>query len=211
MATAKTARVVRVEPVGRDGRLLEFEPAEPLGFVGGQYVIVNTQIVLPGGKIAKRAYSILSSDRDQRRFQIAVRRLGDGPGSTFMHSLSPGDEVLFSGPWGKFLPDDSRPRRTLVVATHTGITAALGLVRGERFAPQLATTTLVWLHRDPFLSAEVAQSLISAPIDDAIPAERPESAFLCGDGAVIYPLRDALAPADVKLEAFFNNPERRAP
>src|SRR5947207_581966 len=145
MATARTARVVRAEPVGREGRLVELESAEPLGFVGGQYIIVNTRIPLPGGKIAKRAYSILSSDDDQHRFQIAVRRIGEGPGSSFMHSLPIGGELIFSGPWGKFLPDDSRPRRTFVVATHTGITAALGLVRGQRFAPQIPTTSLVWL------------------------------------------------------------------
>ncbi|HEX4456456.1 MAG TPA: oxidoreductase, partial [Polyangia bacterium] len=43
-------------------RLVELEPAESLDFVGGQYIIVNSGITLPDGKVAKRAYSFVSAD-----------------------------------------------------------------------------------------------------------------------------------------------------
>jgi hypothetical protein len=43
----------------------------------------------------------------------------------------------------------------------------------------------------------------------------PAAAFLSGDGAVVFPMRDALGAAGldlacVRLEAFFNNPEKKA-
>src|SRR5207237_425931 len=136
VAAPKSARVAHVHDVSASTRLMELEPSEPLGFVGGQYVIVNSGIQLPDGKLAKRAYSILSADARQERLAVAVRKIG--PASTWLHERQVGDEVPFSGPWGKWLADDARPRRTLVLATDTGITAALGLMRGQAFAPQRA-------------------------------------------------------------------------
>jgi ferredoxin-NADP reductase len=158
-----------------------------------------------------------------------------------MHQLQPGDVVPFSGPWGKFLADDARPRRaTLIAATDTGITAALGLVRGAAFAPQLATARLLWLveREDYFLREDYVRARLpwSLPMTRVLipgikQAERvaaarvelervlddglPESAFLAGDGDVLYPLRERLLAAGVgdgalRLECFFNNPSKKS-
>src|SRR5437868_5868707 len=130
MASQKEARVIAVEDVAPLTRAVTLAPAERLDFIGGQYLIVNSGATLPDGKLAKRAYSIISPDARQDELVLAVRRIGAGPASSFMHELKPGDVVPFSGPWGKFLADDARPRRsTWLVATDTGITAALGLAR----------------------------------------------------------------------------------
>jgi ferredoxin-NADP reductase len=147
MADARTARLSAGRGLGPKTRLLEFSipDGQPLGFVGGQYIIVNTGVPLPGGKVAKRAYSILSSDAEQERFQIAVRQIGPGPGSNFMHELPVGSELPFSGPWGKYLVGPSEAAgKTLVFATDTGLTAALGLIRGTHFRPLLPGTHVVW-------------------------------------------------------------------
>jgi ferredoxin-NADP reductase len=147
--------------------------------------------------------------------------------------VEPGAEVPFSGPWGKFLPDDARPRSTLVLATDTGITAALGLVRGEQFAPQRGKTRLVWLSpgADDFVSEAYVREV--APVElriERLPPighverptvartilerlvgeEQPESVFLAGDGTLIWPWRALLAPLDARFEAFFNNPEKKS-
>jgi ferredoxin-NADP reductase len=239
VAQAKSARVVDVRALGADTRLIDLEVA-PLGFVGGQYLIVNSGVVLDGGKLAKRAYSILSPDARQDRVQLAVKRVGDGPGSNFMHRAQVGDELPFSGPWGQYLPDDARPRVTWVIATDTGITAALGLLRGEKFSPQRARAELCWMKSaaDYFLpdgfvreAAGIArcESAALAPVGAAARigeardwlrarltgGARPDSAFLSGDGAVIGPLRDELIAAGVdaaaiRLEAFFNNPQKKS-
>lgn len=243
MAEHRIARLIGATAAGPLTRILEFALAEGgIDFLGGQYVIVNTGIALAGNKTAKRAYSIVSSDREQRRFRIAVRRIGDGPGSNFMHRLALGVELPFSGPWGKFRPDGEAPARTLVLATDTGITAALGLVSGAAFEKRAATARVVWFVesegyflpqgwvRERVGAFGASLEIVAAPpvghperptlaVDVALRALAEggfESAFLSGDGAVLHPLRQALShvgglsPERVRIECFFNNPERKA-
>ena len=212
-----------------------------LGFSGGQYIIVNTGIELAGGKLAKRAYSILSSDDDQREFQIAVRRIGAGPGSNFMHRIEVGAELTFSGPWGKFVCNGQAAGARLVFATDTGITAALGLLQGLGSRPLAGATEALWLIEsdDYFLPPAFVRGLLGGrcrnfvvdaarEVGDAtragvalamlkrwLESTPPSTAFLAGDGAVIYPLRERLIAAgmqkeNIRMEAFFNNPERKA-
>jgi len=120
------------------------DPLE-LGFIGGQYVIVNSGIRLPNGSLGKRAYSIASADTEQAHFDLIARRIPGGVGSHFIHGLKLGEVFEFSGPWGKFLPPpDGRAGEILVIATDTGLTAALGLIRGRRFASFLPQTKLIW-------------------------------------------------------------------
>jgi ferredoxin-NADP reductase len=232
MAQRKTATVISTDALSADTRLVAFRPAAPLGFTGGQYLIVDSGVILPGGKVAKRAYSILSSDAAQDRFEIAVKRIGDGAASSYLHRVQVGDEVPFSGPWGQYLPEDSRPRRTLVLATDSGITAALGRVAGRSFAPQRATTELVWARcagdflpeafvreRVPALGAvRLAwlppvghpERLAAAMALASLATEGAESVYLSGDGDLLYPLRDRFARATVRLECFFNNPAKKS-
>ncbi len=145
MAVPKTGDVISARTVGNDARLLELEIAEPLGFQGGQYMIIDSGLVASNGKAIKRAYSLISSDDHQRYVQLAVQRIPNGPGSDFIHGLEAGATVSFSGPWGKFYLREDVPGSTLVFSTDTGITAALGLIRSARFFPLLAETIFIWL------------------------------------------------------------------
>jgi ferredoxin-NADP reductase len=223
MATPKSARVVRAERIGADTRLLELMPSEPLGFIGGQYVIVDSGLVLESGKAVKRAYSILTGDREQERFQLAAKRISGGLGSGFIHELDVGADVRFSGPWGKFFPQNGARGRTLVLATDTGISAALGLVQSVRFAPLLGSTVLIWLRPSPdfFLPEQLVRELVPPGCGETrvecippmghperIPHARDvfakvlakgalEQGFISGDGAVNYALLDDLVAAGV--------------
>ena len=244
MASARIARLLSSSAVTAESNLLEFELADglPLGFVGGQYIIVNTGLPLPGGKVAKRAYSILSRDEEQARFSIAVRRIGSGPGSNYMTGLKAGAEVPFSGPWGQYLPDDSRVRAsTIIFATDTGITAALGLLQGLKFKPQLAGAQVVWfvesdayflpesfvlkvipsgcgsfrIQRAPVIGHPERLAVARGAIRTMLNKGCPESAFLSGDGALLYALKDELiaegvGEGAVRIETFFNHLIRKA-
>ena len=59
MAVPKTARVVGSREIAPGTKVLDVALADgtDIGFRGGQYVIVNTGVMLPEGKLAKRAYS----------------------------------------------------------------------------------------------------------------------------------------------------------
>jgi hypothetical protein len=217
--------VVRgVRLLGPDAKAIELEVLDaPLGFCGGQYIIVDSGLVLPTGKAVKRAYSPVSADRDQRRLELWVMRIADGPGSDFVHGLDVGRPIAFSGPWGRLYPQDGASGRTLIVATDTGITAALGLVCSQRMAPLLGGTALVWLRQDPgyFVREEEVRSRLPdgigavrfgllPPIGD--PARLPvvrgvvaelggtasfARGFSAGDGHVNYGLLDDLVAAGI--------------
>jgi ferredoxin-NADP reductase len=241
VAVARSARVDAVTPVGENGRMFRLAMVgdEPLGFVGGQYVIVDTGVTLPNGKRAKRAYSVVSGDAEQRHFDIAVKKL-PGPGSCAMHDMDVGATMSFSGPWGKYFVEAGVGGRALVFATDTGITAAMGLARGRAFERLEARTSIVWyvcqgddFMAEPFVRATLERAGDRLVIERALPVDHPErsihaqsvvlrhldtatSAFLSGDGNVVHPVRDALATAglgegQVRLESFFNSPQRRTP
>lgn len=223
MATARLAHVTAAHPFGEETRLLELVPEAPLGFVGGQYVIVDTGKTLPSGKACKRAYSVLSADSAQDRFRIAVKRIPGGMASAHLHEVEVGATVRFSGPWGKLVPADGATGRTLVLATDTGITAALGLVQSARFRPLAPTTRFVWLEPegDRFLPEALVRELlprdlgeiqfgtlppIGAPdrvgparaiVRELLAAGPLGQAFIAGDGLVNYALLDELVAAGV--------------
>lgn len=227
MAPAKTAHVAAAWHTTAGTRMLELVAGEPLGFIGGQYIIVDSGLVLPSGKAAKRAYSILSSEADQRRFQIAVKRIPDGPVSGFLHAVAIGTPVAFSGPWGKMFPRQDAVGATVVIATDTGISAALGLVQAARFRALLPDAALVWLQAagDDFLPEPLVRARVPAGLGEVRfaalpPIGHPErvpharavlaellvsrarrgpvaQAFSSGDGAVNYALLDDLVAAGI--------------
>ena len=241
MATQRAAKIGRSEQLNSETKLLTLvlPEEESLNFTGGQYVIVNTNIPLPGGKIAKRAYSILSKDEDQSRFQIAVKKVGRGPGSNYMHETQIGAELVFSGPWGQFVVDDSQAGQgyTLVLATDTGITAALGLIQGIKFKSLAQNAQIVWMVESEkyFIPQSFVREICSANslnfkaalIPSVNHPERlskaleifaqisvPQNIFLSGDGALLYPFKERLMTngvqeSQIKIECFFNNPFKK--
>ena len=157
MAVQKTAKLVDKLSFDNDTSLLQFVAEEPLGFRGGQYLIVSSGLTGNNGQVVKRAYSILSSDKEQQRFTLAVRRIrefGEGAGSRYMTELEVGDELRFSGPWGKLAPEGTPDLgERWVIASDTGITAALGLLN-SRSMDLPGKSRLLWLTSSPnyFLS-----------------------------------------------------------
>jgi ferredoxin-NADP reductase len=243
MAVVHTATIVASRAIGDGGRhlalALQAGVGDQLGFVGGQYIIVDSGRTLPNGRAAKRAYSFVSSDADQHRVELVVKLL-PGPVSSFLHDAPVGTAFPFSGPWGK-LHHLTPPGRAVVLATDTGITAALGLAAGRVLADRAAVTDVVWLADDAFVpEAFVAERLagrcarlqvirprgagdriaaaLAAIAETGAITDATTSYYFAGDGDVIYPLRDALvargvADDRVRLESFFNTPtvDRKVP
>ncbi len=219
----KTARVIGARLMRPDTRVLTLAVDEPLGFIGGQFVSVDTGEVGANGKPIRRAYSIFSSDAEQNRFELAVKRIDGGVTSRYMHELPVGAEVRFTGPWGELHPPAGASGPVLILATDTGITAALGLVRSARMVPLLERTSFMWLRTatDYFLPAPMVLALVPAACGEVRftalpPIGHPERiahvrgvlrarlargplahGFISGDGAVNYALLDDLVAAGV--------------
>lgn len=215
-----SAKVSNCYALGPETRRIDLRiEGEPMGFIGGQFIIVDSGLTHPDGRAAKRAYSFVTPDVQQGAFSLIVRRIGPGLVSNFMHNLHPGDEISFSGPWGKFVPPgvDTAAKSMMLIVTDTGITAALGLLNASRFEPFLHRTTLVWLReceRYFLTDAQCAElipeglavsRILPAPtvdskertmlayrlIDDLL-APTPGHAWLAGDWAVMSAVNDFL-------------------
>ena len=242
MATVRTARLIEREAVG-DAALLRFAMSDgsPLGFRGGQYVIVDTGLELGDGKKRKRAYSISSPDAAQDTFELGVYPLEGGKGAAYMLALELDAELRFSGPWGKLVaPANNDDGKVWVLATDTGITAALGLVRGEGYAHARERTTLCWwtAASDYFLSRALVEArlpnglsvredrlpwpasperplALAQRLDELAREGRPSLVYVTGDGqmpALVRTFLDArgLQSVPVQTENFFHHPVRKS-
>lgn len=96
----------------------EFEVpgVQTFAFTPGQFVSVAEP--LPGKEIT-RAYSI-ASPRDGNRFALCLNRVLDGPISSYLFHLKPGDEVDMGEPLGYFTLRHPG-HRSVFIATGTGI------------------------------------------------------------------------------------------
>jgi hypothetical protein len=236
-----TLRIVGDEVIGRETRALDVARTDgaPWSNIRGKYVILDTGLVLEGGKAVKRAYSLTRSalvdGGDSSRCRLVVKRLG-GPGSDALHSAPIGAEFSFSGPWGKLVPEHGLDEETLFVATDTGITSALGVATH----PDAKGLTVLWLRAPDesffdvdraresiaasgarFVSAEVPG--VGAPgraeaawaeVDACVASSAPRVLLAAGDGDVVFPLKSRPFPEstvrDVRIECFFHNPERKS-
>lgn len=232
----KTLEIVAARAEGAATRVITIADASGAAFddVGGKYVIVHTGVVRDG-KAVKRAYSLMRGDAGHGRAEIAVKRIGTG--SHVLHDAEPSATFTFSGPWGKLVPETGLSPRTLLVATDTGITAALGVV--EQAA--IAGLPVLWLTtRDETFYSEsrvrerierAAARLFTAELPDVDSEDRLDAALphvtalalesaathviATGDGAIVHPLKGRIpelvqSVVDVRCECFFNNPERKS-
>jgi ferredoxin--NADP+ reductase len=113
-------------------------------FISGQFVMLGLEIA---GKPLLRAYSIASASyADELEFYSI--KVQDGPLTSHLQRIAPGDEVLVGKkPTGTLILDGLRPGRTLyLIGTGTGLAPFLSLVRDpdvyERFEKVVVTHTV---------------------------------------------------------------------
>jgi len=229
----KRLRIVGARALGPGTRALTVECVEGGAFdrAGGKYVIVHTGLAI-GDKAIKRAYSLIPVAGAPATYELTIKRLDGGPGSRALHEAPVGAELTFSGPWGKLVPEAGLPARTLLVATDTGITSALGVALEHGGAGAL----VLWLraHDELFLDqadvgarlAATGARLLTATIGPAADAARVHAAFAridgclrewspdlvvaTGDGRIVHPLVARARPLEARIECYFHNPEKKS-
>jgi len=96
-----SSRVASVVTLTRDIKEINLDLLEPAEIRQrpGQYVQVLAQG--PEGPVF-RAYSISSPSYETNRVQLIVRLVPGGIASTYLHGVTAGDTVTFTGPYGEF-------------------------------------------------------------------------------------------------------------
>jgi ferredoxin-NADP reductase len=160
------ARLVSARALAPAVRELTFERRDgrPMEFEAGQWV--NAMLPATGEAPAglKRAYSIASEPDGSPRFAIAVTRVKDGPGSTWLHALPDGAAVSFIGPQGFFTRPLAPAAPSLMVATGTGVTPMRSMLRAAVAAGSRAP---VWVllgvrHQEDLLYGDELRDAASA-------------------------------------------------
>ncbi len=125
--SGKVARVISATMLTPTTIEVAFEPKEPMSFAAGQYVVVEVGKT-PTDQPVRRSYSIANAPTDPRRFDICVKLVPGGMGSTYLSSLKGGEDVTYLGPLGKFTIGKQPAKEYVFIATGTGLSPCLSIV-----------------------------------------------------------------------------------
>ncbi len=214
------ATLLSKERIGENSFRLNFRSQEELGFVGGQYIIIDSKMPIDEKKNYKRAYTIISSDKEQFQFSIAYKEIESGVVTNgFLKEIAKGDEVKFSGPWGKFLKEEKYAKTggLLIIATDTAISTAISFLQSSKVCERACDVRLKWFvpSENYFLCfSEVTRNMpkdigefeiILAPnfgmkrddefynnVEELLNKSNEASYLLCGDGRIVKNGKDLL-------------------
>lgn len=113
----KVAEIIDHTPNVRE---LVIETIEPKNFQfkAGQFVMLH---VPQEAKPALRAYSIASDDRKQNGFRLLFKSVDNGVASTFVWKLQGGEELIFTGPFGRVFFKEPPTEQIVFLNTGTGL------------------------------------------------------------------------------------------
>lgn len=114
-----TATVDHIKEIAPEVIHFALKPAKPFEFVAGQFFRIHFE---NDRTPFLRSYSIATIPGSTDLIEFAVAYVKDGPGSEYLFHLKPGDQVNISGPFGKLVLPDEKPKRYVLIATGTGVT-----------------------------------------------------------------------------------------
>jgi CDP-4-dehydro-6-deoxyglucose reductase len=228
MATGELHCIVRsFEKLTPTVYQLKFDTEPAMTFEAGQFM----QLLIPGagprGRDLERPYSLASAP-DQRPFELCIKTIEEGPGSSFLGTLREGSQFRARPPEGDFLYHPCPDRQVLFLATGTAIAPFRSMILSEEYKarpPRSATFVLGARAEDELLYMSEMSKLsdlqwlptLTQPSDDwnglrgrvttwvrALPAEYPwaETEFyICGSGPMITEIKTILASRGVPAEA----------
>lgn len=121
------AELTGLEQTTPDTRIfaLELKAEEPFGFKPGQHLHLVAEME---GRKKANPYSFTSLPEELPRFELVIKRYGEGFVSRFMHERKVGDLVTTSEPMGElYLRSLDKP--PVFVATGTGVTPMISMLK----------------------------------------------------------------------------------
>ncbi len=112
--------------------LISFKTDRIVEFEAGQFVSVIVPGAGPQGRDLRRAYSIASSPESEL-LSLCVKKVEGGPGTTYLSTRKPGDQVKLYAPFGDFVLKSGETRRPCMIATGTGVSPFLSIVQSSAF------------------------------------------------------------------------------
>ena len=127
------ATVTDVERRGPDIAVLTLEPEQPLSYLPGQHISVQT----PHWPRLWRTYSIANAPRPDGRLQLHVRAVPGGLVSpVLVHQVQAGDPLVLGAPAGAMVADTQSARDVLCLAGGTGLAPIKAIIEALVRAPE---------------------------------------------------------------------------
>ena len=95
------------------------DDGEPFEFIAGQFVNLHWEV---DGELTHRSYSVAIPPGQSDLIEIAIAPVEGGFATERLFALQPGDPILGSGPYGRFVLKEDPPCRYVLAATGTGVT-----------------------------------------------------------------------------------------
>ncbi|MBC7692338.1 MAG: ferredoxin--NADP reductase [Methylotenera sp.] len=114
---------------------IRFEPSKKFNFEAGQFLSIYVPQKDDGPKSVRRAYSISSSPEDAKKtgYEICIKVVTGGQGSSYLANLKPGDTFKATAPYGDFVFRPREGRGICFVCTGTGIAPIKAIVDSAYF------------------------------------------------------------------------------
>ena len=138
--------------------VVEFQEPPQMDFQAGQFVMLH--VPDPGSeKPILRAYSLASDDKIKTQFKLIIKLFGEGRASQFIKELKGGENLQFTGPFGKLLFKQPPAEQVLFLCTGAGLSQHMSflLSHGEKY-PNTRFHLLVgvWNESEMFYEKEMA-------------------------------------------------------
>ena len=126
------ATVTGIEARGPDIAVLTLQPEQPLDYLPGQHISVQT----PHWPRLWRTYSIANAPRPDGMIQLHVRAVSGGLVSpVLVHQVQAGDPLVLGAPAGAMIADTEADRDVLCLAGGTGLAPIKAIIEALISAP----------------------------------------------------------------------------
>jgi len=212
----KLTKITDITPSVKE---LYLQPMDSPGleFKAGQFVMLQLPPV--DGKPSPRAYSIASAEQNKTDVRLVIKHYELGIASNWVRTLKGGEEIPFTGPFGKFLLKEPPAEQVVFVCTSTGLAPFYSMLASK--AQTLKNTDFkvfmgVWNEKEIFYDKELkelqkilprlhvdyvldspdaswkgSKGRVTEPIDK-LDIKRPTQFYLCGNPAMIKSVKELL-------------------
>jgi NAD(P)H-flavin reductase/hemoglobin-like flavoprotein len=173
-----TATVTEVERRGPDIAVLTIAPEQPLSYLPGQHVSVQT----PHWPRLWRTYSIANAPHPDGLLRLHVKSVRGGLVSTVLvHQVQREDSLVLGAPAGRMSADTRSDRDVLCLAGGTGLAPVKAIIEAITAAPasrhrEIALYHGARRHKDLYDLAELQELELAYPWLQVIPAVSDEPA-----------------------------------
>lgn len=168
-----TSTVVTIEDIASDTRRVVVELDRDLAFDAGQYLAWQLPAQIAGGRQGlTRTYSMANAPSQRRHAEFHIRRTPGGLCSDgwVFGTLSTGDQVRLTGPYGRFVVRPARSEPAVLIAGGTGLAPIAAMIKHVLLDAEGAGPSRMTLYQ----GARTREALYDVELFTSLAARFPE-------------------------------------